>query len=99
MYRTGDRVRWSESGQLEYLGRIDEQVKIRGFRIELGEIQGQLLQLPGVAEAAVVVQEQGDQAAARVCRTRFLRSRPGSTQEAEGLSSEDLVAQWEIGLR
>ncbi|GKT25652.1 amino acid adenylation domain-containing protein [Acidovorax sp. SUPP3334] len=58
LYRTGDRVRWSRQGELEYLGRIDHQVKIRGFRIELGEIEAQLLAQPEVREALVLVQER-----------------------------------------
>ncbi|MEV6684098.1 amino acid adenylation domain-containing protein [Streptomyces sp. NPDC051130] len=60
MYRTGDLVRWLEGGELAYVGRADDQVQLRGFRIELGEISSALLAQDGVAQAAVVVRQDGD---------------------------------------
>lgn len=56
MYRSGDLARYSDSGELYFLGRADEQVKLLGHRIELGEIEAQLRQNPLVLDALVVLQ-------------------------------------------
>ncbi|HEY1013176.1 MAG TPA: amino acid adenylation domain-containing protein, partial [Herpetosiphonaceae bacterium] len=58
-YRTGDRVRWNQAGQLEYGGRLDQQVKLRGYRIELGEVAAALARQPGVADAIALVHQGG----------------------------------------
>ncbi|HEU4597747.1 MAG TPA: amino acid adenylation domain-containing protein [Pyrinomonadaceae bacterium] len=61
LYRTGDRVRRTHEGELEYLGRLDTQIKIRGFRIEVGEITSALGKHPSVREAAISLrQRDGD---------------------------------------
>jgi amino acid adenylation domain-containing protein len=58
LYRTGDVGRYLASGEVEYLGRVDEQVKVRGYRIELGEVESALRKQRGVKEAVVVVRDE-----------------------------------------
>ncbi len=76
-YRSGDRVRCSEDGTLEFLGRLDDQVKIRGNRVEPGEIEAVLQTHPDVTHAVVLAQD------GRLCA--FVTPGPGS-------SGEDAVA-------
>jgi amino acid adenylation domain-containing protein len=59
LYRSGDLARRTPTGDLVYLGRMDEQVKIRGFRIELGEIEATLARHPAVREVVVVARPGG----------------------------------------
>ncbi len=67
LYRTGDMGRWRvtrdvagrETGELEYLGRLDSEVKVRGMRIELGEVETVLGRHEWVAEAVVELSGTG----------------------------------------
>jgi amino acid adenylation domain-containing protein len=58
-YRTGDRVRRMDNGELAYLGRLDTQVQVQGWRVELTEIEHALRAWDGV-EDAVTVARTGD---------------------------------------
>lgn len=60
-YKTGDRIKISSTGELLYLGRIDQQVKINGYRIELGEIESAFMKIEGVDRAFVFCIEKKEQ--------------------------------------
>ena len=54
MYKTGDMVRYSVDGHLEYLGRNDSQVSIHGLRVEIGEIENIVSTFPSVKHCVIV---------------------------------------------
>ncbi|WEL91271.1 AMP-binding protein [Pseudomonas sp. CBSPCBW29] len=86
LYRTGDLALRQADGALRILGRNDQQVKIRGFRLELAEVEQALRNLPGVEQAAVlldgerllafVVEEPGQSRAADVMRDDLAQQLP-----------------------
>ncbi|HEX5875186.1 MAG TPA: amino acid adenylation domain-containing protein [Pyrinomonadaceae bacterium] len=85
LYRTGDRVRFAPSGEIEFLGRVDKQVKLRGHRIELGEIEAALRKHESVDEAVVTLRGQGEQA-------RLAAYLVANAGPAEGLATSALRA-------
>lgn len=58
LYKTGDLVRWLQSGGLEFIGRADYQIKLHGYRIELGEIESALEQQPEIKQSVVLFKEE-----------------------------------------
>ncbi|MFT6835353.1 MAG: amino acid adenylation domain-containing protein, partial [Francisellaceae bacterium] len=54
IYKSGDLCKWTDTGEVVYLGRIDFQVKISGYRIELGEIENRILEIPEINDAIVL---------------------------------------------
>ncbi|MEM1417389.1 MAG: AMP-binding protein [Myxococcota bacterium] len=60
-YVSGDRVRLlaDGSGRFEHLGRADGVVKVGALRVDLRDLQQRVLDLEGVADAAVLAEEVG----------------------------------------
>jgi tyrocidine synthetase-3 len=80
-YHSGDLVKLTSEGEIDYMGRMDNQIKIRGFRIELGDIEAKILEHPMVTHCAVIVTEKGEHKylVAYVCL------KPGNEIEADKL--------------
>ena len=53
-FKTGDLGKILPSGEIAFLGRLDDQVKVRGYRIEPNEISAALNQHPSVAQSIVI---------------------------------------------
>ncbi len=84
MYCTGDLVQYTDDGNIEYLGRIDQQIKMRGYRIELGEIESLLLQSDSVSEAVVMLREDTPNDKRLVA---YIKTHAGSNMDQEQLKT------------
>ena len=90
LYRTGDAARYTETGELEYAGRLDGQVKIRGSRIELGEVEVALSVHPAVQACAVMAREDAQGGARLVAYVVLHESGSSSVKELRAFLSEKL---------
>ena len=79
-FRTGDRVRELEDGQLAFVTRADRQIKVRGYRVELEEVEAALLSLASVDEAAAFAVPDAEGSLA--IRAAVVASGEGSTERA-----------------
>lgn len=57
LYRTGDRVKYLEDGNIQFIGRVDRQIKIRGYRVELSCIEDVITSFETIKESIVSVQK------------------------------------------
>ena len=52
--RTGDVAYRDAQGSLFFVDRLKELIKVKGFQVAPAEVEGRLLELPQVADAAVI---------------------------------------------
>ncbi len=76
LYKTGDIVKITESGVLEYIGRSNDQIKINGVRIEPTEIATHILQDSDIYDCKIVKKIDANGRAFLAC---YLTPTPGKT--------------------
>ncbi len=86
LYRSGDLARHVATGEIEFLGRIDNQVKIRGFRVELEEIDAVLTQHEDLREAIVDARAASDDGVSKRL-VGYVAPLPGKTPSIDALKS------------
>lgn len=96
LYMTGDLGRYTAIGDIEFVGRNDTQVKVRGYRVELNEIEATLLNHPGVAQAAAIIDrrhESEERLVAFVSR-RSAALKYVNSSSTDALSAKSSVEGW-----
>ncbi|MEM9103829.1 MAG: amino acid adenylation domain-containing protein, partial [Pseudomonadota bacterium] len=85
-YKSGDKVRWTKSGLIEFIGRVDNQVKVRGFRVDLGEIETHLSNFAGLKSSVVSISKNpnnDNQLVAYIVSNDELHGSDGSIEQSK----------------
>ncbi|OWV06867.1 amino acid adenylation domain-containing protein [Fibrobacter sp. UWH1] len=104
-YRTGDKARFMDCVDTEFMGRLDTQIKLGGYRIELGEIENVIKKHKNYVNAVALVTENGAKkeiTAAVVPTTNSASQQPSvslfkkETDKEEILDRKNIVAEFMI---
>ena len=60
LYNTGDKGRFLENGEIEFLGRYDDQIKVRGYRVELNGVNESLRSLDCIKDSITLSQKDSN---------------------------------------
>ncbi len=93
-YKSGDLVRISEDGSLDFIGRKDSQVKVNGVRIEIEEIEACVVQQPQVNGATVVLGNDQNEKPCLVCFYTLNLKDSLSRDDLKKAVSKDLPATY-----
>ncbi|MBP5247368.1 MAG: AMP-binding protein, partial [Fibrobacter sp.] len=74
-YKTGDRAYKNENGEFVICGRTDDMVKFHGQRVELPEIEKNLLKIPSIRQACVLLRAAEDFIAAFIVSDQKIHSK------------------------
>ncbi|MFI5430682.1 alpha/beta fold hydrolase [Rhodococcus baikonurensis] len=85
IYRTGDRGRIDERGELQLRGRVDDAVKIRGYLVEPTEVESHIRRIPGIADVFVgaVLENDRPEIVAYVVQNKAVMARSGAEMRRE----------------
>ncbi|KAK2746937.1 NRPS [Myotisia sp. PD_48] len=96
MYKTGDLVRYSGDGSMEFIfiGRKDSQAKIRGQRLELDEVEVHLMADDSIRHALICIPTKGATQKKLVAAVTLRDLQPSDTAaELEIINSSESVSK------
>ncbi len=82
--KTGDLGMMDEDGYLFIRDRLKELIKVKGFQVAPAEVEGELLGLPGVADAAVIGVPDDDAGEVPIA---FIVSSAGAVPDASAIQA------------